>query len=91
MSIVEASRAHALPPDDARVQVEKLVRTYQEEFGGAFHWHHNVLHFEGRGAQGRVTVDDTTVHVHIQLGLLMRPVRPLVQSKVEKHLDDHFS
>lgn len=91
MPTVEASRSHDLTPTQARATVEKLARSYQQRFGGDYHWQDGVLHFEAQGTSGHIHVDDSLVHVTIELGTMMWPIKGQVQAAVEHQLDEHLT
>ena len=91
MATIKAFREHELSTTEARTTVERLARRYQKQFGGAYYWNQNVLHFEGRGVEGQIAVREEDVHVTLQLGMLLWPMKGQVESAVKQHLNEHFA
>ena len=90
MATIRASREHELSTAEACTKVERLARRYQQQFGGGYYWDQDVLHFEGRGVEGQIAVREEDVHVTLQLGMLLWPVKGQVESAVKQQLSEHF-
>ena len=91
MATIKAFREHEFSAAEARAKVERLARRYQKQFGGSYYWDQNVLHFEGRGVEGHIAVQEEDVYVTLQLGMLLWPVKGQVESAVKQHLNEHFA
>jgi putative polyhydroxyalkanoate system protein len=49
-----------------------------------------VLHFERGGVNGHIHVTKSEVHVTAELGFLMGALKPMIESEIERQLDESF-
>ncbi len=90
MADIELTRRHRLGADGARQAVERVARELQQSVPFEQRWEGNALHVEGRGAVGRIAVEEEAVHVAVRLGLLLRPMRPALRREAVRLLDEHL-
>ena len=62
----------------------------QNEYGGSYAWKGNDLHFGRPGASGSVGVTKDNFEISIELGLLLRPLRPLIEREIRAFCDENF-
>jgi putative polyhydroxyalkanoate system protein len=91
MATINIARAHALPKDEARKRAEQIAATMREEFGLAWHWEGDALHFAGeggaaKGTTGQVRVGDAEVRVVIDLPFMLGVLRGKIERKVAESL-----
>jgi putative polyhydroxyalkanoate system protein len=84
---IKLTRRHALPPARARLLAERTVDEFAARYGVATGWQGDVLRFRGRGAEGRVRLAGSAIHVDVKLGLWLRPFKARVADRIERHLD----
>jgi putative polyhydroxyalkanoate system protein len=69
---------------------ESIAGRMQREFGGTFGWDGDMLRFTRRGAAGHVDLGTRDVTVHVDLGLLLRPLRSRIEREIHAYLDEHL-
>ena len=74
----------------ARREVEDIARQLKDRLQVSYHWHGDQLHFERSGADGRIDVTEDTVDVDIELGLMLSPMKGMIQKQVEEYLDSRL-
>lgn len=91
MATIEISRAHGLGLDSAKARAEQLANDLQERMGISWRWDGDTIRFSAeagpaKGATGVVKVATTEVRVEIDLPFLLRPMKGMIQGKVEEKL-----
>ncbi|BFI96335.1 MAG: polyhydroxyalkanoic acid system family protein [Rhodanobacter sp.] len=90
MPSIDIQRAHALPLPEARAVVEKVAARMREKFDMAGRWEGDTLHFSRPGVNGRIAVAGDAVHVHAELGMLLSPLKGMIEQEIRRKLDEHF-
>ena len=90
MSSIVVRRTHRLDAATARRMAESIAERMQREFGGTFGWDGDTLRFSRRGASGQVDLGARDVTVHVDLGLLLRPLRSRIEREIHAYLDHHL-
>lgn len=91
MTVIEIHRTHKISPASARAAVEKVAQAIAREYAIAHHWNGDELHFDRSGVKGRITIAKNDVHVHVELGLLMSALKPVIQREIERRLDEYIA
>jgi len=91
MAQISMKRRHALGAEKARGQIEQLADRMAERLGGAWRWHGEQAVCEARGAKARVFYDATTISIEVELPLLMRPMRGVLEAKLEEYFERYFA
>jgi putative polyhydroxyalkanoate system protein len=55
-----------------------------------YRWEGDDLLFYRTGADGRIHVSDHEVDVSVDLGIMLSPMKAMVQRQIEDYLDRHF-
>lgn len=92
MATIDIQRNHNLGLDLAKGKAEEFANGMQEKLGISWKWDGDNIRFHAesgmaKGASGRVTVSATTIRVEIDLPLLLRPMKGMVESKVNEKLN----
>ncbi len=93
MATIDIRRAHALTHEDAREKAEELARAMQAKLGIVWAWDGaRIVRFDApsgaaKGSKGQVTLEPGQVRVEIDLPLLLRALKGLVEGKVRSRLD----
>lgn len=90
MARIDIRRKHDLPLKDARKAVDKLARKITREFDVACTWEGNTLAFSRSGVDGHIALEKGQVHVYAELGLVMGMMKPLIESEINRHLDEQI-
>jgi len=91
MPTISVHRPHALGLAKARDLAQSIARRLKDDYGGSFGWQDDVLHFERTGASGSVAVTKDDFRVHVDLGLLLSPLRSRIEREIVKFCDEHFA
>ncbi|MBY0399330.1 polyhydroxyalkanoic acid system family protein [Myxococcota bacterium] len=91
MAQIQMKRSHALGAEKARGQIELLADRMAERLGGAWRWQGERAVCEARGARACVFYDATTVSIEVDLPLMLRPMKSVLESKLEEYFQRYFS
>lgn len=86
MAGVDITREHDLGAAEAKQRAEPLLEDLRSSFGvnGAWEGDQFVI---SQPAKGTLDVTDTTVRVQVDLPLFLRPMKGVVESKINESLD----
>ncbi len=92
MATIDMTRKHSLNRDKARENAEAVAKNYETKLGIRWSWEGDCIRFAApsgvaKGAKGNISVLDNEVRVEIDLPLLLRPMKGVVESKVQRQLD----
>jgi putative polyhydroxyalkanoate system protein len=90
MSTILVRRRHDLGLTGAKRLAETVARRLQNDYGGSFTWKGNDLHFRRTGASGTVAVTSEGFQVRLELGLLLSPLRSVIEREIVTYCDEHF-
>jgi putative polyhydroxyalkanoate system protein len=68
-----------------------VAERLKEKIQITYRWEGNVLRFERSGAKGQLHVTDTNVRMEIELGLMLRPMKGVIEQKMKDYFDRYFS
>lgn len=88
MATIDIQRNHTLGIDSARKAAESIAERLKDKLDLKVRWEGDNLKFERSGANGQIAISATTVRVTCDLGLLLRPMKGQIESKVQKYLDE---
>src|SRR5262245_7428096 len=91
MASIVVRRHHELGMAKAKKLAQSIARKLKSDFGGSYEWHGDVLRFKRTGASGSLAVSDDSVHVQVDLGLLLRPLRSRIEREITAFLDEHVA
>jgi len=91
MADIEITRSHALGTSGARTAVEKVAEKLHQKLNVETSWQNDVLHFEGNGADGRIEVHDSQVHLALNLGFVLKTMKGWIRTEAEKYLDKYLT
>ncbi|AFC85648.1 polyhydroxyalkanoic acid system family protein [Frateuria aurantia] len=91
MSKVDVREPCHLPQAEARQRIDKIVSNMHEQFGTQGEWSGDCYRFSRSGLNGRVTVDPDSVRIEIELGLLMTPLKPMIEQEIRRKFKQHLS
>ena len=91
MAQISKKKRHALGAEKARGQIELLAERMAERLGGAWRWHGERAVCEARGAKASVFYDATTVSIEVELPLMMRPMKGVLEAKLEEYFQRYFT
>lgn len=91
MPKIAIHRPHQLPLAEARAVIEKVAARMQEKFGMAGQWDGDVLRFSRAGVNGSISVGTDAIQVDAELGMMLSPLKGMVEQEIRRKLDEHFA
>ena len=91
MPTIDIRRPHQLSISEARSMVDKVAARMHEKFGMDGRWQDDTLLFSRPGVTGSIVVGSDAIQVKAQLGLMLAPLKGMVEQEIRRKLDEHFS
>jgi putative polyhydroxyalkanoate system protein len=91
MADIRVEKAHTLGREAALQAALRVAERMKEKAQVEFRVAGDVIEFERTGAKGRLTVTDDRVVAEVKLGLMLKPMRGLVESKIEDYFTRYFT
>lgn len=92
MAEIVMKRKHALgSSEQARERIGALAERLAERLGGAWRWQGERAICEARGARACVSCDAETVSIEVELPFMMRPMRRMLEAKIEDYFERYFA
>lgn len=91
MPKIDIRRPHTLPVADARAVVDKVAARMREKFGMEGQWQGDTLLFSRPGVSGSIAVESEAVAVKAELGLMLSPLKGVVEQEIRRKLDEYFA
>lgn len=90
MSDINLVRPYSLPIAVAKARVQKTADELAAEYNLTSEWDGNTLHFDRAGLHGRMNVTHSEIQLEVHLGLLMKPFKGRLISRIEDKFDRLF-
>ncbi|MEO7051880.1 MAG: polyhydroxyalkanoic acid system family protein [Rhodanobacter sp.] len=90
MPNIDIRRPHQLSIEDARAVVDQVAARMSEKFGMTGQWRGDTLTFSRPGVSGTIAVESNAILVQAQLGMLLAPLKGMIEQEIRRKLDDHF-
>ena len=90
MPKIDIRRPHQLSIEEARAVVDKVAARMQEKFGMAAQWQGDTLQFSRPGVSGTIAVDSDAIQVKADLGMMLTPLKGMIEQEIRRKLDEHF-
>jgi putative polyhydroxyalkanoate system protein len=92
MATIEIVKHHSLDRATARTKAEELAQRLKEKLSLELEWRGDSVMFEStsgaaKGAKGSIELRDGEVVVNVDLPLMLRPLKGMVESKIREKLD----
>ena len=91
MPTIDIRRPHQLSLTEAHAVVDQVASRMREKFGMEGQWQGDTLRFARPGVNGSIAVAADTIHVRAELGLMLAPLKGMVEQEIRRKLDEHFS
>ena len=91
MPTIHIHQQHQLPLDQARTKVEHVAGRMREKFDMDSHWEGDTLRFSRSGVKGSIAVQTHTIEVHAELGLMLSPLKGMVEQEIRRKLTEEFA
>ncbi len=91
MPSIDIRRPHQLSIAEARAVVDQVASRMQEKFGMTGQWQGDTLGFSRPGVNGSIAVESDAIQVQAQLGMLLTPLKGMIEQEIRRKLDEHFA
>ena len=91
MADIDIKRAHHLGLMAARAAADKMAEHLGSKFGLEGDWEGNTLAFERPGVSGTLAIDERDLRLVVNLGFLLKAMKPSIEKAVEQQLDALFA
>ncbi len=90
MPKIAIHRAHQLSLTEARAVVDQVALRMREKFGMQGQWQGDTLSFSRPGVSGTIAVTSGAIRVNADLGMMLAPLKGMVEQEIRRKLDEHF-
>jgi putative polyhydroxyalkanoate system protein len=87
MSTIDVRRSHSLDKEHARQAAETLAEDLSKQFDVNYQWEGDHLKFKRSGVKGQLEITDSNIHVHLELGMMLRPFKSRIEQEIHSQLD----
>ncbi len=91
MATIHIRREHRLGREAARQRLDNLIHYLKDKLEAELRWEGDRLVFERSGASGDIVIGDNFVEVNAKLGLLLSPMRGMLEQAVQRQLDEELA
>jgi len=91
MSVIDVHRAHSMDKEHARDAAETLAKDLSKQFDVNYQWEGDVLRFKRSGVKGQLNITEDDLHIHLELGMLLRPFKSRIEQEIHSQLDQIIS
>jgi putative polyhydroxyalkanoate system protein len=90
MPKIDSRRPHQLSLTEARAVVDQVAARMREKFGMDGQWQGDTLRFARPGVSGSIEVGADAIQVKAELGMMLAPLKGMVEQEIRRKLDEHF-
>jgi putative polyhydroxyalkanoate system protein len=87
MSVIDIHRAHSLDKAHAREAAETLAKDLSSQFDVNYQWEGDLLRFKRSGVKGQLDISESDLHIHLELGMMLRPFKSRIEKEIHSQLD----
>jgi len=91
MPSISLKQPHQMTAPAARAVVDQVAARMREKFGMACDWHGDVLRFTRSGVKGAIAVGASDIQVDAELGMMLAPLKGMIEQEIRRKLDEHFA
>jgi putative polyhydroxyalkanoate system protein len=91
MATIHIRREHRLGREAARQRLDNLIHYLKDKLEAELRWEGDRLVFERSGASGNIVIGDDFVEVNARLGLLLSPMRGMLEQAIQRQLDEELA
>ncbi|RDS83929.1 polyhydroxyalkanoic acid synthase [Dyella monticola] len=90
MPSIDIRRPHQLSSAEAHAVIDKVAARMREKFDVQTQWQNEALTFQRPGINGKIAINSDEIHVSAQLGMLLSPLKSMIEQEIRRKLDEHF-
>lgn len=87
MASIKINHAHNKPIADVREIADSIALKLQSSYDVSANWNgDDCIDFKRQGMTGKLTISDSHVSVHLELGLLFSGFKPMLEKRIKEQL-----
>jgi putative polyhydroxyalkanoate system protein len=87
MADIAKSKNHTMDVDSVKERVEKAAGDIAKKMGIKYTWNGNVCDLSGSGIKsGKIAVTETTVSIELNLGMMAKMMKPVIEKEIESKI-----
>ena len=87
---MKVRKAHSLGRQEATSRVGAIADSICDSYGLQASWVDNELHFDGRGVNGCIHVQENFVEVDVKLGFALSMMSGTIRQSLEDAMEEHL-
>ncbi|WP_054997115.1 MULTISPECIES: polyhydroxyalkanoic acid system family protein [Pseudomonas syringae group] len=87
MAKITVERPHTLGQEKAREKAGQLVQKLTDKYGLAHEWAGDTVMLKGKGAKGKVEVEEAMIRIEIELSFMLSTMSGPIKTEIERGLD----
>jgi putative polyhydroxyalkanoate system protein len=91
MPKIDIRKPHHLSLAEARAEVVQVAARMQEKFGIEGQWQGDVFSFNRSGVSGTIAVESEAIQVKAELGMMLAPLKGMLEQEIQRKLNEHFA
>jgi putative polyhydroxyalkanoate system protein len=91
MPRITLQQPHRMTLTEAHAVIDQIAARMREKFGMACEWHGDSLRFTRPGVKGDIAVGAGEILVNAELGLMLSPMKGMIEQEIRRKLDEHFA
>lgn len=92
MARIDIRRPHRLSFVQAHAVIDQLGARMREKFQVETQWQgKDTLSFQRSGIEGKIVIDANEIHVSAKLGMLLSPLKSMIEAEIRRRLNEHFT
>lgn len=92
MADISKSKNHSLDVDNVKQRVEKVAGDIAKKMGVKYSWNGSICELSGSGIKnGKITVSDTAVSIELNLGMMAKMMKPMIEKEIEAKITEIVS
>ncbi|MDR6935066.1 MULTISPECIES: polyhydroxyalkanoic acid system family protein [unclassified Luteibacter] len=91
MAKIDIRRPHGKTVAEARAVVDAVASRMNEKLGTEGGWQGDTYLFARSGVKGAIAVSAADVHVTAELGMLLTPMKGMIENEIRQKLDEKFA
>jgi putative polyhydroxyalkanoate system protein len=91
MANIHIKREHNLGQIEARERVNKIASSLQDKLEATMSWKGDTLNFKRSGATGSLDVGENQIDCNVKLGMLLTPLKGMIESALNEEIDKALS
>ncbi len=92
MADILKSKNHSLDIESVKKRVEKVAGDIAKKMGVKYSWNGNTCDLSGSGIKnGKITVSDASVSIELNLGMMAKMMKPMIEKEIEAKINEILS